>query len=279
MSEADMTNLETQKPQFTAALLLEKPVKLSFSQLQAEVKRLAPQSLLGDWDGPITDPAVDPGIEMLSIDGEKLSVLVVDAPAPAGVLEAGPFLNPLWPNAETEAAHKAHIVIVGLQDPTDRDAALAKARAVTLIAAAIARLVPAVGATWADAANLVRASAFVEMTKDIGQPDGNAVPFWVRIMLAKGEAKLFGKPTMSAATLGLRIFGSRELEYAPAALDPGFLIQHAYSIAEYLLTSGRRLADGETLGVEGEAEFTISHADAGDFVPVPVARLALRSSR
>jgi hypothetical protein len=281
MNEAHAAHSASQqalKAQFTAALLLERKVTLSFSQLQAELRRIAPQAVLGGWDGP-TDPAVDPEIEMVSLNGEKLSVLVVDAPAPAAVLHPGPFANPLWPNAEQEAAgHKAHIVVIGLQDSVDRDAALAKARAVTLLTAAIARLVPAIGVTWADGANLVRAAAFAEMTKNVGQPGANAVSFWVRIMLARGDAGPDGKPTMKAGTLGLRIFGLRELEYAPAPLDPGFIIRHAYSIAEYLLSSGKRLADGETIGVEGQARFKISHTDAGDFVSLSVARLSLQAN-
>ncbi|CAL80156.1 hypothetical protein BRADO6548 [Bradyrhizobium sp. ORS 278] len=68
----------------------------------------------------------------------------------------------------------------------------------------------------------------------------------------------------------------RELEYAAAPLDPGFIVQHAYSTAEYLLKSGKRLADNETIGVEGQMKFAISHADAGDFVAFPVVRLTLK---
>jgi Domain of unknown function (DUF4261) len=56
-------------------------------------------------------------------------------------------------------------------------------------------------------------------------------------------------------------------------------MQHAYSIAEYLLSSGKRLADGETIGVEGQARSTISHADAGDFVSFPVTRLSLQTDK
>jgi hypothetical protein len=212
---------------------------------------------------------------MLSLYGVKLSVLVVDTPAPPGVLQSGPFANPLWPNAEKEAArHKAHIVVIGLEDPIDREAAHAKARAVTVVAAALARIVPAIGVSWVDGANLVPAAAFLQMTKDIGSAGANAVPFWVRIMLARGDNGPGGKPTVKAGTLGLRIFGLRELEYAAAPLDPGFLMQHVYSTAEYLLRSGKRLADGETIGVEGEARFAISLADAGDFVSSPIARLS-----
>lgn len=92
-------------------------------------------------------------------------------------------------------------------------------------------------------------------------------------MLARGEAGPGGKPTIKAGTLGLRIFGLRELEYASAPLDPGFVMQHAYSIAEYLLRSGKRLAEGESVGVDGQARFTVSYADAGDFASFPIARL------
>lgn len=278
MSEVHMSNSKSAKAQFTTVLLLETPVKLSFSQVQAEVRRIAPQVILGDWNGPVADPEADPGIEMLSLNGEKLSVLVVDTPAPPAILQSGPFPNPLWPNAEKEAAHhKAHILVIGLEDPIDREAALAKARAVTLVTAAIAQLVPAIGVSWVDGANLVRAAGFVEMTKDIGQPDANAVPFWVRIMLARGETAVGDKPTINAGTIGLRIFGLRELEYGAVPFDPGFVIQHAFSIAEYLLRSGKRLANGETIGAEGQTRFGISHADTGDFVSFPIARLTIKS--
>jgi hypothetical protein len=98
-------------------------------------------------------------------------------------------------------------------------------------------------------------------------------------MLAKGPPGPRGEQALKGGTLGLRIFGLRELEYAPAPLDPRFMMQHAFSIAEYLLGSSKRLADGETIGVEGQTRFTISHADTGDFVSFPIARLGLIQTR
>ena len=85
--------------------------------------------------------------------------------------------------------------------------------------------------------------------------------------------KAVGEPMLKAGTTGLRIFGLRELEYAATPLNPGFIVPHAYSTAEYLLTSGKRLADGETIGVGGEKRFSISHADTGDFIAFQIARL------
>jgi hypothetical protein len=58
-------------------------------------------------------------------------------------------------------------------------------------------------------------------------------------------------------------------------LDASFIMQHAYSISEYLLRSGKRLGDGETIGVDGQARFAIAHAGSGGFGPFPVARLSL----
>ncbi|WP_158931613.1 DUF4261 domain-containing protein, partial [Acidisphaera sp. S103] len=109
----------------------------------------------------------------------------------------------------------------------------------------------------------------------LSQPGANAVPFWVRLEFAKGSPGSTGGQTLTAGTLGLRIFGLRELEYAPATLEARFIMQHAFSVSEYLLRSGKRLGDGETIGVDGQARFAIAHADNGEFSPFPVARLSL----
>ncbi|MGO9546835.1 MAG: DUF4261 domain-containing protein [Rhodomicrobium sp.] len=98
-------------------------------------------------------------------------------------------------------------------------------------------------------------------------------------MLAKGSPAASGQQTMTAGTLGLRVFGLRELECTSAPLAPGFIMQHAFSVSEYLLSSGKRLGDGETIGVEGQASFAVSCADKGDFVSFPVARLRLQPKR
>jgi hypothetical protein len=47
---------------------------------------------------------------------------------------------------------------------------------------------------------------------------------------------------------------------------------HRHDNSKYVLRSGRRLADGETIGAEGQARFGVSHAGGGGFVSFPVAR-------
>lgn len=280
MTEAHAAAPGMFKPQFTATILLRERVNLSFRQLQEELRRIAPDEVLGDWEGPVADPDSVPGIEMLTLNDQVLAALIVDAPANPAILQPGPFRNPLWPNAEQEAAeHKAHILIMGLKDPpTDREGRLAKARAVTWVTAAIAQLVPVVGVSWADAANLVSAAAFASTIRhNFSQPSHNAVPFWMRIKIAMADGGPRGEPMMTAGTLGLRLFGLRELEYDPVPFPPFSIMEHAYATAEYLLRSGKHLDEGETIGVEGEGEmkFAISLHDDSPFGPYPVARLTL----
>jgi hypothetical protein len=236
MSEAQA---KARKARFTALLLLERPIKLSFSQLRAELERFAPHALLENRAVPAIGPGTDPGVETLSLNGENLSVRLVDAPADPELLRPLPFGNLLWPNAEREAEHhKACLIIFGSRDPAGREAALARARAVTLLAAAFVRFVPAIGVLWADSLNLVRASDFAEMTKNIGQPDVNAVPFWVRFIVTEAwrdtVSRLPGPGAKKVGSLGLWIFGLMELGYPS---ERGFILREAYSVAENLLRS------------------------------------------
>ena len=85
----------------------------------------------------------------------------------------------------------------------DQRALLKQARAVTLLAAVIARLAPFIGIKWVSGSNSMEAKSFINLTENIGQPDMNAVPLWVRIMH-------YNQPDGSiGGTLGLHYFGLR----------------------------------------------------------------------
>jgi hypothetical protein len=259
--------------QFSAILLLEKHLAVTASQIQSELKRFAPQATLGDWGGSM-DLATNPGAEMISINGEPMSVLDIPAPAKETFVERGHFANHIWPNVEADVArHTAQLFITAARKSTDHQSAIAQARAVTLLAAAVARIVPFIGIKWVDGSNSMEAKSFIRATENIGQPDANAVPFWIRVMLHREPSK-GDQIQMIGGTLGLHYFGLLDLEYAASPLEPQFIMQHAYSTAEYLLRSGKTLQDGETIGVEGQPNgFKISHVKDGLFVPYPVARL------
>ena len=266
--------------QFHARLLLETPMSVSASQIVSEVGRLAPEARLSDWVGsPLGADAVP---EILSINDHPISVMAIPAPAELSVVEQGHYANHIWPTVEVDAAkHTAHIVIIAAQkkELEDRQEVLAQARAVTLAAAAISRIVPFIGIQWVDGTNSMDAKDFIRSTESIGRPDANVVPFWVRVMLFP-EISKDGQTSIIGGTLGLHFFGLTDLEYPASSLDPKFIMQHAYSTAEYLLRSGKMLQDGETIGVEGHPPgFKVTYAEDGIFVPYPVARLNILTEK
>ncbi|WP_420969185.1 hypothetical protein [Bradyrhizobium sp. B120] len=90
------------------------------------------------------------------------------------------------------------------------------------------------------------------------------------LLLEKAASLSFGQPAAELKRIAPRA------RICVAWLDPGSILQRAYSTAECLLGSGKRLGDGEAIGVEGQARFKVSHADAGDLVSFPIARLSLQ---
>ena len=262
--------IDASSAQFTAMLLLEQPLAVTYAALAKEVARIAPTARLGDWSGPIDDPSKATGIEMLSLDGQQMAVLAVDAPAPAIALDFGPIPNLLWPDpSKAIAKHRAHVMIVSPGEPKDRTDAVAKARAVTIIAAAYAALAKTIGVVWVDAANLVSPGAFSNAAEKVGVPGGLAVPFWVRVKFAPTATQTGGARTFVVGTAGLSAFGHPELEYAPSQ-SPLELASHALATAQYLLSSGASLKGGDTIGVEGQKRFNLRDADPGTFANGPV---------
>jgi hypothetical protein len=253
-------------------LLLATHQSVSLSQLQPEVDRLTPGAIFGDWTGSTDDmPSAD--ATRMSINGEPISMMSIPEPAEMKVVEREHYANHIWPTIEADAGrHAAHIEIAATRGATDREAVLAQARAVTLVAAAVARIVPIIGVLWVQGTNSIDGKTFLRVTETIGQPGANAVMLWVRVMLYNEPPKV-GK--LIGGTLGLHLLGLTDLEYAPSDLEPKFILQHALATSDYLLRSGQTLKDRETIKVEGQPlAFKIDHIPDGIFVPYPVMRLS-----
>jgi len=262
--------------QYTAMLLLEQPHAVGYAALAKEVARIAPTARLGDWSGPIDDPTKAAGIEMLSLDGQQMAVLAVDAPAPAMALDFGPIPNLLWPDPSKEIAkQRAHAMIVSPGEPNGRADAIAKARAVTIVAAAYAALARTIGVVWVDAGNLIPPAVFKNATEKIGAPAGIAVPLWVRVKFAPTSVQAGGKRVFVVGTIGLSALGHPELEYAPTE-NPLEIVTHAMAAAQYLLSSGATLKGGDTIGVEGQNRFNLKDNPRGTFVNGPIILMEAR---
>jgi hypothetical protein len=254
---------------FSAMLLLGKIQPITVSQIQAELTRIAPHAKFGDW-ASAPELNANSGTSTIEIDDEPLSVVVIPTPAEVTIVERAHFANHIWPNVEADVAeHTAYFLISATRDTVDQRALLKQARAVTLLAAVIARLVPFIGIKWVDGSNCMGAKLLINLTENIGQPDKNVVPLWVRIMHYKAPEGLIG------GTLGLHYFGFADLEYAAGSLDLETVMSHAYLTSEILLRSGKPLPE-DTIEIEGQSNvFKVSHKrEGGVFVPHAVAYIS-----
>jgi hypothetical protein len=93
-------------------------------------------------------PADDPGLEMMTLKGQRLAVFVFDQPSPAQRFQIGRL-------AAVCRGHRSHINVMRTRAPQSRAEAAALSRAVTLTAMAVARLVNAIAVTWTDADHIV----------------------------------------------------------------------------------------------------------------------------
>jgi hypothetical protein len=259
---------------FSAMLLLGQIQPITVSQIQSELTRIAPQAKFGDWAGA-PELNANSGTSTIAIDDEPLSIVAVPTPAEVTIIERDHFANHIWPNVEADVAeHTAYLLVAATRDTVDQSALLKQARAVTLLAAVIARLTPFIGIKWVDGSNCMDGKNFINLTKNIDQPDMNAVPLWVRVMHHKQPEGFIG------GTLGLHYFGFADLEYAAGSLDLMTVMSHAYLTSETLLRSGEPLPE-DTIEIEGQSSiFKVSYKrEGGIFVPHAVAYISPSSGK
>jgi hypothetical protein len=259
---------------FSAMLLLGQIQPTTVSQIRSELTRIAPQAKFGDW-ASAPELNANSGTSTIAIDDEPMSIVFVPTPAEVTIVEREHFANHIWPNVEADVAeHTAYLLIAATRDTVDQRALLKQARAVTLLAAVIARLAPFIGIKWVSGSNSMEAKSFINLTENIGQPDMNAVPLWVRIMHYNQPDGAIG------GTLGLHYFGFADLEYAAGSLDLTTVMSHAYSTSETLLRSGKPLPE-DTIKIEGQSNvFKVSYKkEGGILVPHAVAYISPSSGK
>ena len=261
------------EPTFSATVLYRRHTEVRLTELLAALRSIAPEAVMGDWEGPFTTPPMDDqGVEMLSIDGIRLSVLNIGAAPPPGFFDSGLLPNALLPDAAARLGdHRAHAIIMPLTRPTDRAAAIATARKATLVTWAVAQVTQAEAFKWEDSNNLVPATTLLAAASTLLSAGGTAVPVWVRILGGRAH----GQQKLMAGSYGLWAFGLPEIEYAPIDLPMDPLVTHAYAVCDYLLKSDKPAKNGDTIGADnGSRPFGIETLQPGFFTRGPALRLS-----
>jgi hypothetical protein len=264
----------SEKMRFMAMIPLARPTPISLEMLIAAARRRFP-----DYKGEIAAPGgAAPSAEnshLLLVGGGMMALMSVDAPMPPGALD-GPVAGAefTWPQARaTVADHKAHVIVASMADAKDWRAALARATDVSVIAAAIGDVAPAMGAIWCAADLIAPMEKFQEAVASAlaGKPP---VDSWVRINLFKAATEN-GQPGIGVTTAGLVPFIGREIEFRPARLHPAVAAQRVLGTAAYLLASGPVLEHGHTLGVSQAEAIRVRHVERGPRTGAPIYDLTL----
>ncbi|MGA7804398.1 MAG: hypothetical protein WCB02_07190 [Bradyrhizobium sp.] len=212
---------------------------------------------------------------MISIDGVPLSLLEIGAPLPAPFFNTGAIPNHLMPDPWQELRdHRAHVFVMPAQEPDGRVAAVATARAVTLLGWAIALVTGAEAIKWTDANNFVPVSRLQDCAPELVPARGLAIPAWIRIL----AARVHGQQKIIAGSYGLWAFGLPEIEYAPTDLPMHYLVPHAYAVCAFLLRQKKSVRSDEgrhpdAIDVDGVNAFAVETLAHGSFGKTPALRL------
>ncbi len=156
-----------------------------------------------------------------------------------------------WPEAVTQMkAHRAHLII-NVKHPGRTRVELALI--LTRIAAAAAEATQAVGIYWGAGTLVQSRASFVEQAHAASEDD---LPLFLWIdfrVWANSDS------TVTLVTEGMDAFGLMEMEFVEAKINARSLMDLAFNIAHYLLTSGAVIRDGDTVGMSTEQKLRVRY--------------------
>lgn len=268
-SDGDGIHPLARKTRFIGILPIEFPVPLSARELTAELSRLYPRL---PYPVRISTGENDSSIVAM-IDDAMVGVMLMDLPMPPGSLDLALNGNMLWPDAAaTVNRQRAHVIVTAMRNSANHVGAMSNAMAVTLVASALAHLLPCLGLHWVAAETLVPSERARAVGPEVARGE---VPFdlWVRFYFKREEAA--GMPRLSTPSRGLLNFVDRELEIAPVAMSMAEVGRRAIGMAGQLIQHGPIYQDGQTAGLTEQERFRIRHADSSAAAGLPVVLMTL----
>ena len=179
------------------------------------------------------------GATTVSIPGGAAGMVHIPMPIPAGDIDGPVAVAWHWPGArDAVSGHRSHVIVHVASTALD----LIDVRLLlTKLVASVLAIADGIGVYVGDAM-LVRSAA--DFREDAAQASRENLPIlsWIGFNLVSEEAAL------SAYTTGLTGFGLHELEVSRSAMAVPTLLGTLADLANYQLTSGKVLRDGDTFG-------------------------------
>ena len=211
----------------------------------------------------ITGVEVQENVATAQIPGGMLALAHMPLPIPAGELEGPAAVAWHWPDAAAAAReHAGHVIVHAASTELG---SLELRLLHTHLVAALLRTAGGAGVYVGDAMLLRSAEDYLAEAQAASR---EALP----LMLWIGFNPVREDGHVSAYTTGLSGFGFLELEVRRSGRAPGELIGALADAANYQLSTGKVLGDGETFGFSRNDRRRIRHTTS-EFIPG--ARVAL----
>ena len=191
------------------------------------------------------------GTFVFTLNGNTTAVSLMPAPIPWSELE-GPCVTAWWwPEAPQRLkSHTAHVLVMLMGDSGD---VIERHILLTHLVAAIATTADAAGVYWGSGTVVHEPQAFAEQSADLS-PEHIEPQLWIDMRIEENEDGSF-----CFFTTGMESFGQLEVEIDRATLEPKEIFDFCYSIIHYILTSGKTIKHGETIGRSAEEKIQVTH--------------------
>lgn len=242
----DAAEPENPKPKIVKALsfvAVAEPKLPSAANVRASLEQR-----LGDVkiDGIETD---DKQVILIRVRGGTVSIGLIPAPLPKGEMDHMCKWAWYWRTAcETMATHQAHLHVMVLGTDLDKiDAALLQTNVVASLMDG-----NALASYWGT--SLQSKDAFLKQSAKISR-DNLPVWLWINFRLTNDAVKGW-----TFSTQGMEAFELYEIESRDADVDGRKLFTLMAGMAEYLITNGPIIKDGETIGDSPAENIRVRHA-------------------
>ena len=184
--------------------------------------------------------------------GEDLvAVSLMPVPIPWSELEGPCATAWWWPEATDRLrTHNSHAIVALMGESGNL---IERHIRLTHLIAAVAANTDAAGIYWGAGTVVHDPQAFQDQSAELA-PDNLEPQLWVDMRLEQnddGSYRYF--------TTGMQALGCLELEIRKSKKAPDEILDFGYAIVNYILTSGARIKDGETIGRSAEEKIKVRH--------------------
>lgn len=251
-SKASDENTQEQPPVF-AFVALKKEHEPDEKTLRKELATVLPKL-------EIKEVKIDGDSCVINVDDSVVMVALMRAPIPWKDLQGPCQQSLLWPEAEKQMkSHRVHLLVALISEEgtlVERNILLTK------VMAAMTRIYPAVGVYWGHGEVVVEPKSFYTQAKE-ATAKSPPVLLWVGLFPQKNR-----DGSISLITQGLDYFQKMDIE-VNASRKPLRELLTLVSGTAYIMLVGEVIADGDTVGSEGEPNQRIPTRHAKSMIDRP----------